>query len=557
MSYRPSDEQRDIIEATDPVLVVLGGAGTGKTATAAAAARAQLERADAVRPVAAASSRRPRTVGPERVLFLSFSRASVARITERSRSIVGPYRDRIEVTTFHALAWRIIQRFGGVADLAEPYLLTRAQAMLFPGAEALRYKDLVPRALDVLKAPAVREHLKARWSLIVCDEFQDTDDGQYALLESVRGGARLILLGDPNQCIYANLPDAVGVSPERLEHACLLPGARRVELPEASFRDPSGVIPAAAAAIRRREFQGAAVNAALESGRLQVFWDGNPTHEARAVARTVEELRTQGLSVAVFSHHNDALARLSDELAGLGVDHEITGLSESLGSSLDAQLAMAQFAAGLVDWRVVLQCLAIFVTSSVRGSRVPGLALQILGVGDGEELLGRRLSDLRNRLQDQLPQEALNIAAAAHASIGLPNKASAWTQAAATLRPMLASAARRPHGSSPRTPQAVLAALERGVGERRVSMLTDEATDSETAVQLMNLHQTKGREADATVVVLRAGDFFGSERDEPFEEGSRLMYVVFSRARQRIVVLIFGDELRPLVAPLVVLAKPL
>ena len=135
--------------------------------------------------------------------------------------------------------------------------------MLFTSTGSLLYKDLVPKALLLLDIPVVRDHVRARWSLIISDEFQDTDDRQYELLQALSVNARQILLGDPNQCIYAGLPDAVGVTPTRLADVLRLPGARWIELPEASYRDPSGVIPAAAAAIRRREIFGAAVAEAL------------------------------------------------------------------------------------------------------------------------------------------------------------------------------------------------------------------------------------------------------------------------------------------------------
>ena len=69
----------------------------------------------------------------------------------------------------------------------------------------------------------------------------------------------------------------------------------------------------------------------------------------------------------------------------------------------------------------------------------------------------------------------------------------------------------------------------------------------------MGLYQTKGREADATVVVLRSNDFYGTER-APFPVGSRLLYVVLTRARHKTIVLLFGHEPPALIAPLAQLA---
>jgi len=70
--FRPVPTQQEVCDSEAPTLLVLGGAGTGKTATAAAAARAHLLRRNAVAPAGA-----PR----DRVLFLMFSRTAVrARI---------------------------------------------------------------------------------------------------------------------------------------------------------------------------------------------------------------------------------------------------------------------------------------------------------------------------------------------------------------------------------------------------------------------------------------------------------------------------------------------
>jgi DNA helicase-2/ATP-dependent DNA helicase PcrA len=68
----------------------------------------------------------------------------------------------------------------------------------------------------------------------------------------------------------------------------------------------------------------------------------------------------------------------------------------------------------------------------------------------------------------------------------------------------------------------------------------------------MNLHQTKGREADAVVILCGDDDFHGYEI-EPFVDGSRLLYVILTRARKE-VTLIFGYKPHALVAPIAALA---
>ena len=104
----------------------------------------------------------------------------------------------------------------------------------------------------------------------------------------------------------------------------------------------------------------------------------------------------------------------------------------------------------------------------------------------------------------------------------------------------------------------IASALERintAVTTHRTGLLTNATSEPAAPVQLMGLYQAKGREADATVVVLRSNDFYGNERYEPFEAGSRLLYVVLTRARHKTVVLHFGGNPKLLVAPLAKLAS--
>ena len=78
--------------------------------------------------------------------------------------------------------------------------------------------------------------------------------------------------------------------------------------------------------------------------------------------------------------------------------------------------------------------------------------------------------------------------------------------------------------------------------------------DDPALVQLMGLYQSKGREADATIVVLRGNDYYGREH-EPMPNGSKLLYVVLTRARKKTIILTFGRELSSLIYPLAMLGE--
>ncbi|MDP2859335.1 MAG: AAA family ATPase [Bacillota bacterium] len=90
--------QREVVAAVHERhsrILVLGGPGSGKTTTALWAARSFLE---AKQPVHSG-----------RVLFLTFSRSAVSQIMSRSPGVISGYTDRVEILTFHALAYRLIR----------------------------------------------------------------------------------------------------------------------------------------------------------------------------------------------------------------------------------------------------------------------------------------------------------------------------------------------------------------------------------------------------------------------------------------------------------------
>ena len=361
MTYAPVGTQNDVINATAPVAVVVGGAGTGKTTTAAAAAAAHLHAADAAREQHRRRMIAQATVTalpPQaRALFLSFSRTAVAQVIGRAAGVVGPLLQRIDVVTFDGFAWRIINDFGaGYGNPTPLRILSKAESKV-PGAPpGMRYADLIPSALRIFANSAVANYYAQRYSLVICDEFQDTDDEEWQFLQAIAPDARRILLGDANQCIYADMkkidPDA------RIAEALALPGAIRISLPATSHRDPSGVLPAAADAARERRFDHDALMHAVKAGRLVVTRVDDSTGDARIVG-LVQAERSLAHTVSVFTHSNAATAELSDALTASGIRHEQVGLSEAYGEALNAQVAMLHYALERTPGRRALELLCV------------------------------------------------------------------------------------------------------------------------------------------------------------------------------------------------------
>ena len=70
----------------------------------------------------------------------------------------------------------------------------------------LGYDDLLSRLAEALEdadAPA-RDRMRARWDVVLVDEFQDTDPVQWQVFDrAFSGHAAMVLIGDPKQAIYA------------------------------------------------------------------------------------------------------------------------------------------------------------------------------------------------------------------------------------------------------------------------------------------------------------------------------------------------------------------
>jgi DNA helicase-2/ATP-dependent DNA helicase PcrA len=525
--------QLDAVTSTEAVVLVLGGPGTGKTTTALWAAREILEV----------------TSSPVHVLFLTFSRTAVMQVRRRMPGVFGKVRERVEVSTFHGFAYRLLCAFGQYCGRgrAHPRLQSEAEARLTgPDRARLSYDDLLPQALRLLQSNRIRRLLNARWPLVVCDEFQDTGDDQWRLLRLLGEHARLMLMADANQMIYTFLRRH-GVGPRRLDEARAL-ATRVIDLGVASHRDPSGAIPALADAVRRRVFDDDAILTAVDAGRLRVVAsvdDGDLTGVVRA---EVASLRLAGCrSIGIFAHSNDGVAALSSALAESGLDHVLIGIPESHAEALAAMGKLCAYGVGLASALQARTALGVFLTSCTRGTDAPELARRLAL----DQPLDRGLETLFQSLQAGLVAaaqgtigELVGVAAGAWPGLAVRKGGRPWRRSAPVFLSIAQPLAQKP--ASVEVVSQLLQLIER----RRPRALVEFDTVHQAPIQLMNFHQTKGREADAVLLVYREGDYLADARArEPFEEASRVLFVSLTRARERVVV-VLPRRPHPLVSPL-------
>jgi len=488
----------------------------------------------------------------QRVLFVTFSRTAVSQIRSRAGGVLAGIADSIEILTFHGLAYRLVCAFGRYAGHdGVPAIAGEARTKLGRGTDleegALAYDDLLPLAIQFLETPGpIAKLLRSRWSLVICDEFQDTDDQEWRLLQLLGDQSRLLLLADPNQMIYGF---KTGVSDRRLDVARDRSDCVEVTLPPGSHRDPTQVIPDAAAEIRWRRFDSEPVLRAARDGRLVVYTDIPDDDDERAgiIAGLLAAERDAGhTSFGIYAKTNNDAAGLSAALTDNGLDHAPIGFGEAYGESLSAMVTLMQFAHGERTWEDVGEALGIALTASVRSTQAPPLAVSLSnGTGLPGEL-ERRLAALRSDL-DEAGGDVTRLAELAagawkHLLIGSGRRA--WSRAG---RSLIALAARQRSESGD-----VVERLARSVLQLRNESFVELDSGDTGAVQLMNFHQTKGREADVVILSHTSSDWYGYG-GEPYEEPSRVLYVSITRARHKVIVLLPSSP-HGLVAPFAPLA---
>ncbi len=228
--------QRDVLEAAGHLLVT-GGPGSGKT-TVSIIKAAQVTETD-IRP-------------GQKILFLSFARATISRVVEAieyERNIPIAAKRLIEVDTYHAFFWRVLKAHGYLVGLP------RRLGILTPPNEAIALSEIRSRFSgrnlseeqktekkvaeaqertrlahdkglicfdlfatyvgDILRgSERVCRLLSTMYPVIILDEFQDTNGPQWDVVRTLGKFSRLIALADPEQRIY----DWIGADPARLDH---------------------------------------------------------------------------------------------------------------------------------------------------------------------------------------------------------------------------------------------------------------------------------------------------------------------------------------------------
>lgn len=177
------------------------------------------------------------------------------------------------------------------------------------------FAEILLRSLELLRDNKyIREHYQARFKHILVDEFQDTNNIQYAWLRIMAGpDAHVMIVGDDDQSIYGWR----GAKVENIEKFTLeFPSVKTIRL-EQNYRSTGTILEASNSLISNNtERMGKKLWTDGQAGELiSVYSAFNEIDESRFVVNKIKEWHEQGgsLSDTAILYRNNAQSRVLEE----------------------------------------------------------------------------------------------------------------------------------------------------------------------------------------------------------------------------------------------------
>ena len=366
--------QREAVLTTEGPLLVLAGAGSGKTR---------------VLTFRIAHMLGDLGVKPWQVLAITFTNKAAAEMRERLTALIPSGTRGMWVCTFHAMCVRMLREDAdllgytgqftiyddddskrmvrdimqalGIEQKQFPINMIRSKissaknAMIGPedmlksadspngkkaaqvylelerrlrAANAMDFDDLLVRTLELLRTrPEVLDKYQERFRYISVDEYQDTNHVQYEIANLLAAKYQnLMVVGDDDQSIYSwRGADITNI----LDFEQDFKNCKTVKL-EQNYRSTGHILNAANAVVRHNSQRKdkRLFTAEGDGEKIQAFQASDERDEGRWIAGEIEKLHAKGTSyddIAVFYRTNAQSRILEDMFLRAGVPYKIVG----------------------------------------------------------------------------------------------------------------------------------------------------------------------------------------------------------------------------------------
>lgn len=561
MTFKVCEKRKSVLEAIGHCLVT-GGPGSGKTTLA----------------LVKASQRIGNGLTPgQGVLFLSFSRAAVARIVDATKGIIPvAHYSVLSIQTFHSFFWQILQGYGYLLNAPRPLSIVLAhdeKAMrdgieressawaqweverkrLFHVEGRLCFDLFAPLTASLLsQARTIRDRIASRYPLILVDEAQDTGDEQWECIKLLAERAQVICLADPDQMIYDFLP---GVGPARIDRIREALKPHEIDLGNENNRSPATEILAFARDILKGKVRGSGYK-----GVSRYRFQSSVENRDKAIRRSVGILAKQinnktgvpAKSIALIASYGSGVAVISSALQQeKPIQHQVlfdeavvllaitagAFLLEPKHSSNHEQdvatlleLTGAAFRAkgtkkGSSQWNQCSKYAARCRAGDVPHFKIVSAASALVESSGNREFTGDPRRDWLLVKQD-FRQFGGNSFAEIASSLDYVVAFARGKRISEAL-----SAIWMEYGAYPQAREALRVALAQ---EQLLS-----AGEELYGIHVMNTHKCKGKQFDGVVLYRQEhhSPFVWRNESAPYESSRRLLHMAITRARSHVVLL--------------------
>ena len=367
-------EQRKAAQTLEGPVLILAGAGSGKTRTLTYRVANLIDHG----------------VAPWSILAITFTNKAAKEMRERISTLVGPAGEEIWVSTFHAMCAKILRRDieklgytrsftiyddddqmsvikdlikqGNIDDKALPareikskisdaknkvlspdewfaesakdfrsqqiHDLYQQYELRLRKGNALDFDDLLVRTLELFTDhPPVLESYRSRFHYVHVDEYQDTNYAQYSLVKLIiQKNRNLCVVGDDDQSIYgwrgADIRNILDFEKD-------FPDATVIKL-EQNYRSTANILDAANQVIAHNEGRKEkALWTEISTGdAINVFCAGDEREEAAWICDRMQQLTYSGMPYGNMSilYRTNAQSRVLEEmLMRAGIPYRIYG----------------------------------------------------------------------------------------------------------------------------------------------------------------------------------------------------------------------------------------
>jgi len=362
-------QQKAAVEHQEGALLVLAGAGSGKTRVVTLRIARLIDKG----------------VYPEAILALTFTNKAAQEMKERVEKLTS---SKVLISTFHSIGARILRESIHYLDEAYKndftiyddsdqdklikillkergstdtkgdtksvlsFISNAKNALLSPDSaprdeEETSYMELYRAYQNALKSagavdfddllylpvrlfrekPEVLAAYQKRWRYLLIDEYQDTNEAQYTLVKLlVAGHGNLCVVGDPDQSIYswrgANLRNILDF---QRDYA----GATVIRL-EQNYRSVTNILDAANALIsyNQQRLDKNLWSALGEGEKIKLFTADDERREADFISKEIQKHLSRGRSlddIVVFYRTNAQSRILEDRLLYQRIPYQIIG----------------------------------------------------------------------------------------------------------------------------------------------------------------------------------------------------------------------------------------